>query len=118
MYRRAQVPRRRFTSENVTISLTVNQNTAHLNISNIGTFTIWCQFVSAFFTRLDIPTDVDIPQIVSAMTFVCTNMLALHTHIVYSQDVIKLLKLSMQHNIYLNLITKLPLCSISNCHEY
>ena len=68
MYRRAKVPRRGFHSENVTVSLTVSQETAHLNISNIGTFTIWCQQVYAFFTRLRLPTDVDIPQVVS-MTY-------------------------------------------------
>ena len=80
MYRRAKVPRRRFHSENVTISLTVSQETAHLNISNIGTFTIWCQAVSAFFTRLRLPTNVDIPQVVSMtymymQTYTCINTL-------------------------------------------
>ena len=82
MYRRAKVPRRRFHSENVTISLTVSQETAHLNISNIGTFTIWCQRVSAFFTRLTLPTNVDIPQVVS-MTYMYMQTY-MHKHIVHA----------------------------------
>ena len=65
IYRSRTVPRRRFTSENVTISLTVSENTANLDISDIQTFTIWCQAVRVFFTRLNLPTDVDIPTVVS-----------------------------------------------------
>ena len=64
-HRSAKVPQRRFNSENVTISLTVTQNTAHLNISDIQTFTIWCEAFTVFFARLDLPTDVTIPTIVS-----------------------------------------------------
>ena len=74
-YRETRVPRRRFSSENVNISLTTSQSTAHLNISNIQTFTIWCERFAVFFTRLDLPTDVNIPPVVSHTE--CTQT---HTH--------------------------------------
>ena len=59
------MPQRRFNSENVTISLNVSQSTANLNISNIQTFTVWCELASVFFTRLDLPTDINISPVVS-----------------------------------------------------
>ena len=60
-YRRSTIPLRRFTSENITISLTVDDSTAHLNVSNIQTFTIWCEPARVFFSRLNLPTNVNIP---------------------------------------------------------
>ena len=80
LYRRTQVPRRRFRSENITISLTVSQNTAHLSISDIQTFTIWCERFSVFFTRLDLPTDVEIAPVVSQSTTLQLHTQHTHTH--------------------------------------
>ena len=62
------VPWRRFYSEDVTILLTVSESTAQLNISNIQTFTIWCRQFAVFLTLLDLPTDVNIPRVVSSYT--------------------------------------------------
>ena len=62
-YRRVAVPQRRFRSENITIALNASASTAKLNISNIKTFTVWCQPFAVFFTRLDLPANVKIPPI-------------------------------------------------------
>jgi len=62
VHRRGSLPRRRFSSENITISFTDN-----LNISDIQTFTIWCRDFKVFFATLDLPTDVNIPPVVSNM---------------------------------------------------
>ena len=64
MCRRQTVPQRRFRSENITLSLSANTN-AHLKVSDIGTFTVWCQPFAVFFTRLDLPINVSIPTGVS-----------------------------------------------------
>ena len=73
----------------MTISLTVSQDTAHLNISDIHTFTVWCQRFSVFFTRLALPTDVNIPPVVRkkhcislhtlADIYACTHPTCMHT---------------------------------------
>ena len=62
-YRSRAVPRRRFRSEDIIIALNASASTANLKVSNIKTFTIWCEPFAVFFTRLDLPTNVKIPPI-------------------------------------------------------
>jgi len=52
----SKIPNRRFSGEDVTVSLLSRPNDGLL-ISELGAITIWCQPFRVFFGTLDIPAD-------------------------------------------------------------
>ena len=64
----------RYTGSDVTISLT-NQagGDTGLTVEDIGTFTIWCEFASVFFTRIEIPSGLMLGPGVSRTSFLHSN---------------------------------------------
>ena len=60
----------RYTGSNATISLT-NQagGDTGLTVEDIGTFTIWCQLFSVFFTLIEIPSGLILGAGVSRSSF-------------------------------------------------